>query len=322
MAGLLLTILAIAGVIAYTLLREPTHKEIHYNLSGQTVSFIALGDQGTGNYRQYQVATGMEHLAATKAVDFVMLLGDNFYRYGIESVADPQWLYKFENMYRGKSLDHVPFYAVLGNHDYGGNEQAEIEYGRERKGSGRWHMPAKDYVEYYGEYHGDYDSAYDDEVDSKALLKVIYLDTSPLAREHADTIRKLTTLLEQSQPARWTLVASHVPIRTSSPHYYDQALVDLMVPVLKQYSVDGYLSGHDHNQQLISREGEPLFIVAGTGGKHGDPLQDGFEPALEFQSLALGFVYSVVSRDTLEIEFYNNNKKLYATKISHRSIKG
>lgn len=313
-----MAILAIAGVIAYTLLREPTHKEIHYNLTGQTVSFMALGDQGTGNYRQYQVATGMEHLAATKAVDFVMLLGDNFYRYGIESVADPQWLYKFENMYRGKSLDKIPFYAVLGNHDYGGNEQAEIEYSRERDGSGRWHLPARDYVEYYGRYDGEFDG----KIDSKALLKVIYLDTSPLAREHADTIRKLTTLLEQSQPARWTLVTSHVPVRTGSPHYYDQALVDLMVPVLQQYSVDAYLSGHDHNQQLISRPGEPLFIVSGTGGKHGDPLQDGFEPALEFQSQAPGFVYSVVSRDALEIEFYDHNNKLYATKFSHRSIEG
>jgi predicted MPP superfamily phosphohydrolase len=181
----------------------------------------------------------MQKLAEARGLDFVMLLGDNFYRYGIESTEDPQWRYKFENMYRGPALDHVPFYAVLGNHDYGGNEQAEIQYSREHLGSGRWHMPARDYVEYYGE------------AGNKPLLKVIYLDTSPFTREHEDTVRKLSSLLTNSKPSHWTLVASHVPVRTSSRKYFDKALVDLILPVLKRYNVDAYLSGHDHNQQLI-----------------------------------------------------------------------
>lgn len=284
--------------------REPPHQEIHYNLTGKTVSFMALGDQGTGNYRQYKVARAMKGLAGHKNSDFVMLLGDNFYRYGVQSNEDAQWLYKFENMYRGEAFDHVPFYAVLGNHDYNGNEQAEFEYSHKRSGSGRWNMPARDYIEYYGE------------TNNAALLKVIYLDTSPQSRAHEDTAHQLSKMLASSQHARWTIVSSHVPLRTGSQHYYDQALVDLIVPVLKEFSVDVYFSGHDHNQQLIRRDGEPLFIVTGTGGKHGDPMDPGFEPALEFQSSASGFVYSQVTQTTLDMEFYNSTQEqLFSTQI-------
>ena len=292
--------------IGFSLLHEPGQKDIRYNLTGHKVSFIALGDQGTGNYRQYQVAKGMGNLAKKKDLDFVMLLGDNFYRYGVESTDDRQWRYKFENMYRGSALEHIPFYAVLGNHDYGGNEQAEIQYSQQRLGSGRWHMPAKDYVEYYGE------------VDSQPLLKVIYLDTSPCAREHENTVRKLSALLTHSKPSYWTLVASHVPLRTGSSKYFDQALVDLLVPVLKQFHVDAYLSGHDHNQQLIVKDQEPAFIVSGTGGKHGDPLSSNFEPDLAFSNHEAGFVYTSVDQDSLNIEFYNSNEEqLYSKHLSH-----
>ncbi len=286
------------GSVLYLFIREAPLAPIQYNLNKARVSFIALGDQGTGNFRQWQVSRGMNNVANSKGADFVMLLGDNFYRYGIESVHDLQWRYKFENMYRGETLNQIPFYAILGNHDYCGNEQAEFQYGQQRLGSGRWHMPARDYVEYYG-MDGD-----------QALLKVIYLDTSPLTREPAVTANKLASLLEASEPAQWTIVASHVPIRTSSKHYYDEQLVSLILPVLKANKVDAYFSGHDHNQQLVHRPGEPYFVVSGTGGKHGDKLDTGFEPDLAFAATDPGFVHTSISSDTLVFEFYNSDAQL------------
>ena len=48
----------------------------------------------------------------------MQLLGDNIYDSGVTSVTDPQWQTKFEIPYMGVNL---PFYVVLGNHDYGGN---------------------------------------------------------------------------------------------------------------------------------------------------------------------------------------------------------
>jgi len=309
-----LSLLALASLIigsliaafCYSLLRQPPHEPITYNLSSKKISFISLGDQGTGNFRQWQVAQSMKNLAAKKELDFVMLLGDNFYRYGIESVEDPQWLYKFENMYRSDELNQTPFYAVLGNHDYGGNEQAEFEYSHKRAGSGRWHMPARDYVEYYGT------------VEDGPLLKVVYLDTSPNSRTHENTSQQLISLLEGSQPAIWTIVASHVPIRTGGREYYDQELVDRITPILKRFDVAAYFSGHDHNQQLIARPDEPLYIVSGTGGKHGIATESGFEPGLAFTDPQLGFVYTTITEDELSIEFFNDkNEQLYQRSLSY-----
>ncbi len=306
--GLLASITILVGTLAasvgYYLLREPPHEAITYNLTDEKVSFVSLGDQGTGNFRQWQVAQGIKDLAEKKDLDFVMLLGDNFYRYGIESVEDPQWLYKFENMYRSDKLNQTPFYAVLGNHDYGGNEQAEIEYSHERAGSGRWHMPARDYIQYYGA------------ADDQALLKVVYLDTSPDSREHKYTAEVLTRLLEKSDPAIWTVVASHVPIRTGGSHYFDGELVNVITPILSRFKVAAYFSGHDHNQQLIKRPSESLYIVSGTGGKHGIPTDTDFEPGLVFNDAQLGFTYTSVTPDNLVLAFYNSaNEKLYETTI-------
>jgi tartrate-resistant acid phosphatase type 5 len=72
-----------------------------------------------------------------------LLLGDNFYEDGVSFTSDPQWQAKFASMCDPMALD-FPFYAVLGNHDYHGNESAEVQYSIEDPGS-RWKMPARYY---------------------------------------------------------------------------------------------------------------------------------------------------------------------------------
>ena len=54
--------------------------------------------------------------------DIIILLGDNFYPNGIKSINDINWE-KFNNL-------NIPIatYSVLGNHDYLGNINAQIEY--------------------------------------------------------------------------------------------------------------------------------------------------------------------------------------------------
>ncbi len=58
---------------------------------------------------------------------FVVAVGDNFYEDGVASVTDPHWQNSFEKVYTAPSLQ-VPWWAVLGNHDYHGNCDAQIEY--------------------------------------------------------------------------------------------------------------------------------------------------------------------------------------------------
>ena len=75
----------------------------------------------------------MEYVAETLKPEFVVMLGDNFYGSGIHgSEFDPRFQKTFENVYNGSYLETIPFYAIAGNHDHGGNVSAQIGYSKHR----------------------------------------------------------------------------------------------------------------------------------------------------------------------------------------------
>jgi hypothetical protein len=71
----------------------------------------------------------MGKAAHTVEADFIVSTGDNFYPSGVASVQDPLWKRSFEDVYTAFSLQEE-WYPVLGNHDYDGDAQAQIEYSR------------------------------------------------------------------------------------------------------------------------------------------------------------------------------------------------
>ena len=68
-----------------------------------------------------------------------MLVGDNFYESGIHgSEYSSRFRDTFENAFPASHKElNIPFYAVAGNHDHGGNVTAQIEYS---KHSSRWNF--------------------------------------------------------------------------------------------------------------------------------------------------------------------------------------
>ena len=61
------------------------------------VRFVAMGDGGEGNMRQFQVATVIENVCnAHGGCDFALYLGDNIYDSGVDSAMDEQFQTKFE----------------------------------------------------------------------------------------------------------------------------------------------------------------------------------------------------------------------------------
>src|SRR6266849_4119466 len=87
--------------------------QFKFPLKSNSVRFAAIGDMGTGDAMQYEVAQRM--LAARQAFpfDFVIMLGDNIY--GGSSPRDFEK--KFEAPYKPLLAAGVKFYAALGNHD-------------------------------------------------------------------------------------------------------------------------------------------------------------------------------------------------------------
>ena len=122
-------------------------------------SFVVIGDWGRGTEAQHRVAAEMGRTAAATDARFVLAVGDNFYDQGVDSIDDPLWKAMFEDVYTHPALQ-VPWHAALGNHDYGSNPQAQVDY---TSRSPRWRMPER--------YYKLVDSALDDASD--CIVRVV-----------------------------------------------------------------------------------------------------------------------------------------------------
>lgn len=82
-------------------------------------TFLVVGDWGRlGEYNQSLVAEAMTVQAQRLRPNFVLGMGDNFYPNGLGSVQDPAFQKSFSDLYSAPALQ-VPWFNVLGNHDYG-----------------------------------------------------------------------------------------------------------------------------------------------------------------------------------------------------------
>lgn len=253
------------------------------------IVFFVLGDQGTGSYRQHAVAWFLERACQQDgSVNFSLLLGDNFYMNGVASVNDPLWDRYFESVYDGPCLMGMPFFAMLGNHDYLGNAQAQVEYTSQGIGSGRWRMPATSYSQDFGRVAG------------RVLLRLFVVDTQMPLTPQLSTIKKQVG----NNPGIWNVVAGHHTIRSFDVKYgTNEDLLDF-ADELNNLGIDLYLSGHAHTLQLVSAPSEPLYVISGAGGKRPYAIVDNPTSMSRYARDSLGFASISVDQKSLEISYY------------------
>lgn len=216
------------------------------------VAFLVVGDWGTGGKLQRTVADGMAAVAGRMRPTAIVSVGDNFYPDGVTSADDPQWQSKFERIYHHEAL-RLPWWAVLGNHDYRSEPNAQIAYHARQP---RWNMPARYYRQDFA-------------IDAVTTVALFGLDTQQLVTG-ADGWRRQLTWLDSAlgtDKATWRIVVGHHPIR-SYGHYGDNALlVKELRPILDKHGIDVYCCGHDHDLQLIRHPDDGfLCAVSGAGG--------------------------------------------------------
>lgn len=118
----------------------------------------------------YQVAVSkaLGNWASANSPDFVIALGDNFYTDGVASTSDEMWSTHWKQVYLGYSNLNIPWYPVLGNHDYGGGSsyvQAQLDYA---KIDSTWQMNGKNYSQYFS-------------IPDGGTVAIIFIDTTTLA---------------------------------------------------------------------------------------------------------------------------------------------
>ena len=235
------------------------------------LNFIVVGDWGRrGKHHQRPVAEQMARNSRASDAKFIVSTGDNFYNFGVTSVNDPHWRQSFEEVYADPALQ-LPWYPVLGNHDYGGDVHAQVQRSRV---SERWQMPDRWY-RVDGARFGRPD------------VHLFLIDTvawkgreafpfkwlgSDISREYQSAQRAwLESELTQST-APIKLVFGHHPIYSIGPHGGRMDLPELDA-LLKRTRTTAYVNGHDHCLYHISHQG--LHYVCSGGGSKALPRYTG-----------------------------------------------
>lgn len=299
----------------------------------ESLSFIAIGDMGTGNIGQYRVAEAMRQIIRDQGCDFVLGAGDNIYEDGVTSVDDNGFLESFEYPYQ--NLD-VPFYMCLGNHDcastiFGGGSdnqrgdyQVDYHYSDQRY-STKWHMPERYYQQSFGKL-----------AEERPFLDLFVVDSNPLTSFYQDYDKRFSWKdygypqqlwmkhkVAESK-AHWKIAMTHVPYLSNGKHGnagdLDQGMrmlftspdadglrYKLFLEEAFGNKVDMLVTGHDHLLQWLKPTesmGPAHIIVSGAAGKT-DKFQDPDRNPVYFQAEnELGFVWVNLTEERMQVEFY------------------
>jgi 3',5'-cyclic AMP phosphodiesterase CpdA len=197
-----------------------------------SLKFAVLGDTGTGEQAEYDVARQMAAARATFAFDVVILLGDNMY--GRQDAQD--FVTKFERPYEALLHAGVLFYATLGNHD----NQNNRFYKGFNMGGERYFTFVKKNVRFF-------------------VLDSNQLDPKQRAWFDAE--------LQQSGED-WRICYFHHPIYSDGGrHGSDVSLRVALEPLFLKYGVNVVFSGHDHIYERLKPQRGITYFVSGSGGE-------------------------------------------------------
>lgn len=227
---------------------------------------LIIGDWGrNGHYSQKSVAKWMDITSHLLDAEMIVTTGDNFYDNGIASVDDPLWISAFESIYHGPNL-FVNWHPVLGNHDYRGNWQAQIDYSQRSR---RWQMPAQ----YYDKVIN---------LEDGTTAHLLFLDTNALNPDYANVPKYAETQKQDVQAqlswiedklkkstATWRIVFGHHPLYSSGKRNGNtSAIRNVLEPIFEKYSVQAYFAGHEHDLQHNQPEGTTVeHFISGAGSK-------------------------------------------------------
>ncbi|WP_286763586.1 MULTISPECIES: metallophosphoesterase [Rhodopirellula] len=259
-------------------------------------SMLVVGDTGKDTFRRSAVVEAMRKHAAWSRPDAAMLLGDNFYERGVDSVDDPRFDSDFESLFDADSFD-MPFYVCLGNHDVHGDADAQVQYTDRSK---RWKMPAR--------YFKTRETAGDQAID------IFVLDTNTMMTDSAEADEQMSWFRYNlsTSNADYKLVVGHHPAMTGGQHEVAERIGRVLPPVFEEFGVDVYLAGHDHDLQLLQFDAGWLQVVSGAGSKL---RSTSWIDETVFAEATAGFCWLLVDENGLSLSYYDTEERLFTHRV-------
>jgi predicted phosphodiesterase len=199
-----------------------------------SVRFAVIGDMGTGDARQYDIAQRMTELHEKFPYNFVIMLGDNIY--GGKGADDLRR--KFEAPYKPLLDNGVQFYASLGNHD----DTNERFYKLFNMNGQQYYAFKKGNVRFF-------------------VLDSNYLDPKQLTwlEGQLSAVGKTTD---------WKILYFHHPLYSSAVfHGSSVELRTVLEPLFLKYGVDVVFSGHEHVYERIKPQKGIYYFTEGASGQ-------------------------------------------------------
>lgn len=207
--------------------------DVRLPLKPKSLRFAVIGDSGTGDHNQYQVAKLLETYHQVVGFEFVIMLGDNIY--GSHEPKD--FAEKFEVPYKPLLDAGVKFYASLGNHD-----DPNVE---------RLYKPFNMNGERYYSF-------------KKKDAAFFALDSNYMDPKQLEWVQQNL----QSSDARWKICFFHHPLfNAGKSHGPDVDLRSQLLPLFRQYHVNVVFSGHEHVYERLAPQENIYFFVAGNSAK-------------------------------------------------------
>ncbi len=269
------------------------------------VNFFMANDLGrNGYYDQKPIAALMGEMAETIGPECVVAAGDIHHFNGVASVSDPLWMTNYELIYSHPEL-MLDWFPILGNHEYRGNTQAVLDYG---KVSRRWVMSGRYYTQVLK--------------GKNTTVRIVFLDTTPLIDRYREDADKYPDACGQDDKQQldwldktlaqanedWVIVVGHHPIyaETGKSQIEREDMQKKVLPILKKYNnVAIYACGHIHDFQHIKMKGDNIDYVVNSSAS----LSRKVKPVegTVFCSSEPGF--SVISADKKHLNLYMIDKK-------------
>jgi len=197
-----------------------------------SVKFLVIGDSGTGDRLQFEVAARIAEAHKTFPFTRALMLGDNLY--GRNNAA--AYRNKFERPYAALLDGGVKFYASLGNHD----DAAQ-----------RFYAPFNmDTHRYYSHGEGD--------------VRFFALDSTYMSPEQ---VRWVESELSRSTQ-KWKIAYMHHPMYSSGErHGPTPALRAALEPLFAKHGVDIVFAGHEHFYERMKPQGGIVYVIQGGSAR-------------------------------------------------------
>jgi 3',5'-cyclic AMP phosphodiesterase CpdA len=276
-------VLGILALLAAALAAD----EFKFPLKSGSVRFAAIGDMGTGESPQYEVAQQMLKVRQAFPFEFVIMLGDNIYG-GSKPVDFDK---KFAVPYKPLLDAGVKFYASLGNHD-NTNERFYQPF----------NMNGESYYAYKkGNVHF-------------FVLNSNYMDPKQLAWLEAQ--------LKDAGNGGWKICYFHHPLYSSGQYHGPSLdLRKLLEPLFVKYGVDVVFSGHDHVYERIRPQQGIYYFMEGASGElrpgnlaHTAITEKGFDTDRSF-------VLSEITGDDMYFQTISRTGETVDSGVIHRTIR-